>query len=61
MKRTSKKAVGVISQADGSTAKLNAKYRGPFKVIEVISDVSYGLNLPEYMKKTHNAFHVGPV
>ena len=46
-----------LAQADGSTAKLNAKFRGPFKVIEVISEVSYRVGLPSYMKHTHNAFH----
>jgi hypothetical protein len=49
---------GNLAQADGSTKKLNAIYRGPFAVTEVISDVSYRLQLPDYMKSTHNAFHV---
>ena len=48
-----------LAQADGSTKKLNALYRGPFKVTEVISDVAYRLDLPRYMGRTHNAFHVG--
>jgi hypothetical protein len=49
---------GNLAQADGSTKKLNAIYRGPFKITEVISDVAYRLDLPTYMKSTHNAFHV---
>jgi hypothetical protein len=49
---------GNLAQADGSTKKLNAIFRGPFKVTEVISDVAYRLDLPAYMKATHNAFHV---
>jgi hypothetical protein len=49
---------GNLAQADGSTKKLNAMYRGPFEITEVISDVSYRLKLPDYMKATHNAFHV---
>ena len=48
-----------LAQADGATKKLNALYRGPFKITEVISDVSYRLELPAYMvNHTHNAFHV---
>jgi hypothetical protein len=49
---------GNLAQADGATKKLNAIYRGPFKVTEVISPVSYRLDLPKYMRMTHNAFHV---
>jgi hypothetical protein len=49
---------GNLAQADGSTKKLNAIYRGPFEIKEMISDVSYRLVLPSYMKGTHNAFHV---
>jgi hypothetical protein len=48
---------GNLAQADGSTKKLNAIYRGPFEIKEMISDVSYRLVLPSYMKGTHNAFH----
>jgi hypothetical protein len=49
-----------LAQADKSTKKLNALFRGPFKVSEVISKVAYRLELPEYMirGRTHNAFHV---
>lgn len=35
--------------------KLNAKFVGPFKIIEKISDVAYRLELPT---KIHNVFHV---
>jgi hypothetical protein len=47
-----------LAQADGSTKKLNALFRGPFSVTEAISDVVYRLELPQYMKSTSNAFHV---
>jgi hypothetical protein len=47
-----------LAQADRATSKLNPLYRGPFQVTEVISDVAYRLDLPEAMKRTHNAFHV---
>jgi hypothetical protein len=49
---------GNLAQAEGSTKKLNAIFRGPFKIKELISDVSCRLELPAYMKGTHNAFHV---
>jgi hypothetical protein len=38
--------------------KIECYLWGPFKVTEVISDVAYRLDLPTFMKATHNAFHV---
>ncbi|MCO5608883.1 hypothetical protein L7F22_063101 [Adiantum nelumboides] len=37
--------------------KLSTRYYGPFQVCDKISDIAYGLKLPENWK-IHNAFHV---
>ena len=41
----------------GRSAKLSARYIGPYKVIKVISPVAYKLNLPSSLR-IHPAFHV---
>ena len=41
----------------GRSAKLSARYIGPYKVIQVISPVAYKLNLPSSLR-IHPTFHV---
>ncbi|GKF29583.1 hypothetical protein Tco_0095925, partial [Tanacetum coccineum] len=38
--------------------KLNARYVGPFKVLEKVGEVAYKLELPEELSRVHNTFHV---
>jgi len=47
-----------IAMKTPGSSKLLPKYLGPFKVIKVLSPVSYRLDLPTSMK-CHNVFHVG--
>nr|GEZ62045.1 putative reverse transcriptase domain-containing protein [Tanacetum cinerariifolium] len=42
----------------GKWGKLNPKYVGPFKVLGVIRNVTYKLDLPEELIRVHNTFHV---
>nr|GFD52930.1 putative reverse transcriptase domain-containing protein [Tanacetum cinerariifolium] len=42
----------------GKRGKLNPRHVGPFKVLERIGDVAYKLDLPEELRRVHNAFHV---
>nr|GFB71615.1 putative reverse transcriptase domain-containing protein [Tanacetum cinerariifolium] len=42
----------------GKRGKLNPRYVGPFKVLEVIGKVSYKLELPGELSRDHNTFHV---
>nr|GFB16837.1 putative reverse transcriptase domain-containing protein [Tanacetum cinerariifolium] len=37
--------------------KLNPRYVGPFKVLEIVGDVAYKLDLPEELSIVHNTFH----
>lgn len=39
-------------------AKWRPKFMGPLSVIEVVSPVTYRIELPPSMKKAHNVFHV---
>jgi len=40
------------------TPKLNELYMGPFKIIKVLSEVNYELDLSQTNLKIHNVFHV---
>nr|GFA67549.1 putative reverse transcriptase domain-containing protein [Tanacetum cinerariifolium] len=42
----------------GKHGKLNARYVGPFKVLERVGDVSYKLDLPEELSRVRNTFYV---
>nr|GEW89704.1 retrotransposable element Tf2 [Tanacetum cinerariifolium] len=42
----------------GKRGRLNPRYVGPFKVLEVIGKVAHKLELPEELSKVHNTFHV---
>nr|GEY88796.1 putative reverse transcriptase domain-containing protein [Tanacetum cinerariifolium] len=42
----------------GKQGKLNPMYVGPFKVLEMIRDVSYKLDLPKELSRVHNTLHV---
>nr|GFC12123.1 putative reverse transcriptase domain-containing protein [Tanacetum cinerariifolium] len=42
----------------GKRGKLNLRYVGPFKVLEMNGDVAYKLDLPEELSRVHNTFHV---
>nr|GEZ29592.1 putative reverse transcriptase domain-containing protein [Tanacetum cinerariifolium] len=41
-----------------SPGKLNPRYVGPFKVLEMIRKVAYKLELPEELSRVHNTFYV---
>jgi hypothetical protein len=47
-----------LVRPDQAIAKFSGRYRGPFKVTEVISRVVYRLDLPVTLQRTHNAFHI---
>nr|GFB61728.1 hypothetical protein [Tanacetum cinerariifolium] len=42
----------------GRRGRLNPRYVGPFKVLEVIGKVAYKLELPGELSRVHNTFHV---
>ncbi|GJR01433.1 putative reverse transcriptase domain-containing protein [Tanacetum coccineum] len=42
----------------GKQGKLNARYVGPFKVMEKVGSVAYKLELPQELSRVHNTFHV---
>ncbi|GJY72203.1 putative reverse transcriptase domain-containing protein [Tanacetum coccineum] len=42
----------------GKWGKLNPKYVGPFKVLEMVREVAYELELPKELSRVHNTFHV---
>nr|GEZ70603.1 putative reverse transcriptase domain-containing protein [Tanacetum cinerariifolium]GEZ88874.1 putative reverse transcriptase domain-containing protein [Tanacetum cinerariifolium] len=42
----------------GKRGKLNPRYVGPFKVLEVIGKVAYKIDLPEELSIVHNTFYV---
>ncbi|GJY98788.1 hypothetical protein Tco_0516218 [Tanacetum coccineum] len=42
----------------GKQGKLNARYDGPFNVLEKVGAIAYKLELPEELSRVHNIFHV---
>ncbi|GJX17217.1 putative reverse transcriptase domain-containing protein [Tanacetum coccineum] len=42
----------------GKRGKLNPRYVGPFKVIEMVGEVAFKLELPEELSRVHNTFYV---
>nr|GFC59040.1 putative reverse transcriptase domain-containing protein [Tanacetum cinerariifolium] len=42
----------------GKRWKLNPRYVGPFKVLGVIRNVAYKIDLPKELNRVHNTFHV---
>ncbi|GJS63890.1 putative reverse transcriptase domain-containing protein [Tanacetum coccineum] len=42
----------------GKWGKLNARYVGPFKVLEKVGAIAYKLELPQELSRVHNTFHV---
>ena len=42
----------------GVKGKLAPRYIGPFEIKEIIRLVAYRLELPIYLDKIHNVFHV---
>jgi hypothetical protein len=42
----------------GMKGKLAPRFIGPFKILKCIGPVTYEINLPSYLAKVHNVFHV---
>ncbi|GKF25092.1 hypothetical protein Tco_0080986 [Tanacetum coccineum] len=42
----------------GKRGKLNPRYVRPFKVLGMVGEVAYKLELPEELSRVHNTFHV---
>jgi hypothetical protein len=42
----------------GMKGKLTPRFIGPFKILKCIGLVTYEINLPSYLAKVHNVFHV---
>jgi hypothetical protein len=47
-----------ITLYDQPSSKLRHRFLGPFKVLQVITPVSYKLDLPASMSRVHPVFHV---
>ena len=45
-------------QRFGRWRKLELKYIGPFRILELIGAVSYGLDFPASMSSVHKVFHI---
>jgi len=44
--------------AKGTTAKLQRKYEGPFRIEKRVGEVAYKLELPRHLRMRHPVFHV---
>ena len=42
----------------GKRGKLSPRYIGPYKIVERIGEVAYRLELPSYLDRIHDVFHV---
>ena len=42
----------------GKTGKLTPRYIGPFSILERIGRLTYKVQLPEWLSRVHNVFHV---
>ncbi|GJS55606.1 hypothetical protein Tco_0628968 [Tanacetum coccineum] len=42
----------------GKRGKLNPRYVGPFRILEMVRAVAYKLELPQELSRVHNTFHV---
>ena len=45
-------------QRFGRRRKLELRYIGPFRILELIGAVSYGLDFPASMSSVHKVFHI---
>ena len=45
-------------QRFGKRGKLSPHYNGPYRIVERIGEVAYRLELPSYLNRIHDVFHV---